>query len=241
MFAASVCLLAAGAGCEDAQGPTAEAVSAVEPADTRVHAPVPTAQPSDEAIQHLLKEFRWDEFEQMIIVLKLPAEQEKAFRQNMADRGVKLAAFRATDLHKEWTELSNAMRAAQRAKDEAKIAELKPKHDPVAEECRAKMEDLRRIVLGPLSAAQRQYWCQWVLYRGLWRRFQRAKLTDEQKDRLWQLCARPAHDHTAGGYVGSDPYLRNPDFREVQRGLREETEADVLTAEQRAAMAARGR
>ena len=216
-------------------GCNGEAAKPAVTGDPRIQAPVPAARPGDDVLGPLLKEHRWDEFEQMIVVLGLDESQEKAFRENMADRSAKLDAFRQTDQCKQGAELGTQLRAAERATptDEAKVAELKAKLAPIAAANRAKMEDLRRIVMGGMSAEQQEYWCRYVLYRDATGRFGKAKLTDAQKDSVWSFCAEHAKMVTAEGYLAGDPYLRGDGMKAAAANVRVRILEEVLTDEQK--------
>lgn len=215
---AGVIPIAAG-GCEKAEmGKKAWAAPETSP----VAAPVPEGRPSDERVSALLRQFRWDEFEQMVYVLSLadrepapvdsgdPPEmspQEKAFRANMAERQEKLEAHRASDLVQKVNEGREKIRAARRAGDDQKARQLEQEYAAATDEAFARMEELRRIVMGPLTAPQRKHWAQYVVYREAWRRFGNAGMNDEQKDALWRRAEQAARQLVDAHYVHTDPYL----------------------------------
>lgn len=182
-------------------------------------AAAPKVRPSDETMDALQKNFRFDDFEQMIYVLKLtdrPAAPidankppqmtaaEKTFRANMAARAKALADYKISAAAKKAGEASAEVRAE---KDPAKKADLEKKYASAIKADRVKMEDFRRIVMGPLSADQKAYWAQYVCYRSAYLRFSAAKLTDAQKDKLWAMAADCGKKLVAMDYVGTDPYL----------------------------------
>ena len=152
----AACIAGGPVGCQEegvSAGPGAGPGAPDKPTVTRA---APKARPDDDLLAALMENFRWDEFEQMIAVLELTGDHERAFRQNMADRAAKLEEYRASGEAKEAKRMANELREARRSDDEAKIAELDKKYTPTIDKHQARMEDLRRIVMGPLSPQQRR-------------------------------------------------------------------------------------
>jgi hypothetical protein len=229
LICASVLLAGLSLSCAPKDG-SPEPRATVAP-DPRVASAVGTNRPTDQTMDKLQQEFRWDEFEQMIVVLGLQGDQQKVFRDNMAARAKKLEAHKASDLAKQGAEGSAALRQAEQAKDEKKIAEARAKYGDAIKKERAAMEDLRRIVMGPLSPQQRLYWAQYVLYRGLWTGLKVAEPTPAQLDQWWALCGKQASELVAADYVGTDPYLAGDAAKSAAAKVRAAAEK-TLTAEQ---------
>lgn len=213
-----------------------------------IAAPVPQGPPSSELFDALMEnEFRFNDFEQMIYVLgfakRTPAvfdannppqmsDQEKAFRANLAEWLKQRETHYATDAYKKTQEGREKIRAE---KDEAKKAELEKEYQSATKESRTKMERLRSIIMGPMTAEQRMYWAQYCCYRALLQRFTRAteKLTDGQKAKLWELAGKAAKELAAADYVATDPYLSGEKWRAAFPPALSKAYKSVLTDAQR--------
>jgi histone H1/5 len=235
--------LVGGAGCDEGGG--AKISSSGGTSAVPVGGAAPNARPGDEMMAAVTKAFPHDDFEQMIYVLKLtdraPAAidpnkppqmsaAEKAFRANMDARSKKLAEYRASAEAKKAGEANAEVRAE---KDPAKKADLEKKNAAVIKADRTKMQDLRRMVMGPLSADQKAYWAQYACYRGPSSRFRTANLTAEQKDKLWAMCADCSKKLVAANYVNTDPYLTSDATKTVVADCVAAAWKKVLTDEQK--------
>jgi hypothetical protein len=188
-----------------------------------IRASVPSAAPDAATLTRIASEFRWNEFEQMLIVLGLAGDAERAFRDNMATRQKQFEARKASDRGAKIKEAEAALRAARDSADARKIAAAQKVYDDLRAADRREMEDLRRIVMGPLSADQRVYWAQFVLYRDLWLS-RAAAPSDADGKRLWELCAPAAKELASWDYVAKEPYLTGDKTKALAVELREKAE-----------------
>jgi len=248
---AAVCIVLLGSvGCEEG-GAKISAAATAAPSASPIAAPLPKGRPSDATMDALMKNFKWDEFEQMIYVLGLASRTpepidankppkmiaaEKAFRANMAARAAKLDKHRASAEYKALTAAKEQLAEARKGGDEKKIAAAQKAYDALAAKDRAYMEDLRRVVMGPMTADQRMCWAQYVCYRDISGRLRAADLTDAQKDKLWTMCAGPAKELVAADYVATDPYLTGEKTHAVVAQALSQAYKSVLTAEQQKAV-----
>ncbi len=177
--------------------------------DGAVHAPVPSTRPTDETVASIMKTIRFDQLAQVPIVLKLEGDAMAAYQTRENRRKEAMKALEAGPYGQAISERETALQAAKQAEapDERQIRQRERHLEAARSEYWKRRSALRLQVLSSLSDGQQRYWIQFVMYRNLWGRMQKAEISAEQKDLVWALCGQPAAEHVEQGLLYVDPYL----------------------------------
>ena len=158
------------------------------------------------------------EYAIMASELKLTDEQKTKFIETVKAQSEarKALAEKAAPIKKEMAE-------ARKAKDKEKCKELAAKLKELHGDSKAD----KAAIMAILSDEQKAAWAGFEVYRNALRKFGRAKLTDDQKKAIRDICTKGDVKLTGDKKADSA----------ALKGLIEKISADVLTDEQRKAMA----
>jgi hypothetical protein len=162
------------------------------------------------------------EYAIMTSVLNLTAAQQAEIAEiaKAQSEDKKALAVKLAPLKKELAE-------AKKAKDKAKCKELSGK----IRELSAKSKAPAAAIQGVLTDEQKATWAKFGIYRSVSRKFGRAKLTDEQKKAVRDLCAKSGVKPTGN---------KKADAAAV-KVLQKKIFTDILTDDQRKVMAPKKR
>ena len=154
--------------------------------------------------------------------LKLTDEQKAKFAEILKaqSEAKKALAEKAAPIKKELAE-------ARKAKDKDKMKELGAKLKELKGDSKADKAALMAV----LTDAQKADWDSFTIYRNVSRKFGKAKLTEDQKKAIRDMCSK-ADVKTTGDKKADAAVLK---------GLAAKISADVLTDEQRTAMEPKAR
>ena len=174
------------------------------------------------------------------------ARPKKAKNQLRGEYGIMASELKFTDEQKtKFIEIIKAQSEARKALAEKsapirkELAEAKKAKDKdKCKELAAKLKELRgdskadkAAIMALLSDAQKADWDSFTIYRNVSRKFGKAKLTEDQKKAIRDMCNK-ADVKTTGDKKADAAALK---------GLMAKISADVLTDEQRQAMAPKPR
>jgi hypothetical protein len=193
---------------------------------------VPAARPSDDVAATCRKEYRWDEWKQVPLVLQMDDDAKAAWQARTEEWNRKREEHQKSELGQKAKAANEEIRAA---KDADKKEALREKHAKVLQQSHEQMLELRRFQLGALSPQQQKYWAAWVMYRGPWEGYsKKLDLSDAQKDKMWDIAQTSAAELVKADWLARDPYLTKDLARSQKTKTRELIEAHVLTREQKA-------
>lgn len=169
----------------------------------------------------------------MASVCKLTDEQKTQFEEKIKARSEALKAWDDGADGQKVAELKKKLSDIPREKREER-GELAKQLKPL-EAGRAKIEkETRDAILAILTPEQRVLWDGQQLYTQRMRGLGRAKLTDEQKEKVRELCQQ-----TAKAISELPEKERRGKVKELEKQLSAKIDQEVLTAEQREAMKAK--
>jgi hypothetical protein len=206
---------------ESAKLPDAEKVAAAEPVVVDLA-----------AAKKAMKVGRRDEFEQMKLALELSGKQKKDFQAAVEKRSEKLKAWRNTEFFKKYTKTRQELRAAKKADNKDKVAQLKKELEPMSRKQWTFKQNIRAEVLSELTPSQRKGWAGYVLWEHVRGRFRKADLTDKQWQETLEVTTKVADSLFAKGDITmTDPYLKS--IYGLRDDATETIQKQVLTAEQK--------
>ena len=154
-------------------------------------------------------------------------DQLKALQKEFAEARKPKDEARCKELEAKRKELQKELAEARKPKDEAKFKELGDKLKKLQSDPKADKAALMAI----LTDAQKADWDSFTIYRDVSRKFGKAKLTEDQKKAIRDMCSK-ADVKTTGDKKADAAVLK---------GLAAKISADVLTDEQRTAMEPKAR
>ena len=192
-------------------------------------APVPTQPASQPAT------LPYDEFQQAADLLHLTGDFRDRFEAQVAKRHAAYAEWLRGESGRKVTALRESLDAARRSHDTGQMKLLQKQIAPLSREEMEFRGKIRAEVWALLSLEQQRIWAAYVLEGRVMTAFKKIELTAEQLVKSKAICRRMAEGFVEEDTLLEDPYLKG--MIPLRATAVEEISRDVLTAEQRTAIA----